>query len=48
MLENRVNQPSFKAMRRRLAEHPIEKTGEKLRSMMPWIRQGALVDRSRN
>src|SRR3546814_8745822 len=37
MLENRVNQASFKAMRRRAAEHDIEKVGEKLRAMMPWI-----------
>ena len=26
-------------MRRRLAEHPIEQVGEKLRAMMPWIAQ---------
>ena len=31
MLENRVNQASFKATRRRNAEHEIEKVGEKLR-----------------
>jgi ketol-acid reductoisomerase len=48
MLENKVNQASFKAMRRKLAEHPIEQVGEKLRAMMPWIRKNALVDRSRN
>jgi ketol-acid reductoisomerase len=48
MLENRVNQASFKATRRKLAEHPIEQVGEKLRAMMPWIRKNALVDRSRN
>ena len=47
MLENKVNQTSFKAMRRRLAEHPIEQVGEKLRAMMPWIGKNALVDRSR-
>jgi ketol-acid reductoisomerase len=39
MLENKVNQASFKATRRRLAEHPIEEVGEKLRAMMPWIKQ---------
>ena len=44
MLENKVNQASFKAMRRRLAEHPIEQVGEKLRAMMPWIGKNALVD----
>ncbi|HEY7244414.1 MAG TPA: ketol-acid reductoisomerase [Xanthobacteraceae bacterium] len=48
MLENRVNQTSFKAMRARMAAHPIEEVGAKLRAMMPWIKQRALVDRSRN
>ena len=48
MLENRVNQTSFKAMRPRMAAHPIEEIGAKLRAMMPWIKQSALVDRSRN
>src|SRR4029453_1925221 len=48
MLENRVNQTSFKAMRAKMAEHSIEQVGEKLRAMMPWIKQRALVDRSRN
>jgi ketol-acid reductoisomerase len=48
MLENRVNQTSFKAMRAKCAAHPIEQVGEKLRAMMPWIRQRALVDKSRN
>jgi ketol-acid reductoisomerase len=48
MLENRVNQASFKATRRKLAEHPIEQVGEKLRGMMPWIRKNALVDKARN
>jgi ketol-acid reductoisomerase len=48
MLENKVNQSSFKATRRRLSEHPIEKIGEKLRAMMPWISQNALVDRTKN
>ncbi|HZT89664.1 MAG TPA: ketol-acid reductoisomerase [Stellaceae bacterium] len=48
VLENNAGQPSFKAMRRRNAEHDIEKVGEKLRAMMPWIKQNALVDRSKN
>jgi ketol-acid reductoisomerase len=48
MLENRVNQASFRAMRRRNAAHPIEQIGEKLRAMMPWISANALVDPSRN
>ena len=48
MLENRVNQTSFKAMRAKMAAHPIEEIGAKLRAMMPWIKQRALVDKSRN
>lgn len=48
MLENKVNQTSFKAQRAKLAAHPAEQIGEKLRGMMPWIKQKALVDRSRN
>jgi ketol-acid reductoisomerase len=48
MLENKVNQSSFKATRRQLSEHPIEKVGEKLRAMMPWISKNALVDKTKN
>jgi ketol-acid reductoisomerase len=48
VLENAAGQASFKAMRRRAAEHDIEKVGEKLRAMMPWIAENRLVDKSRN
>jgi ketol-acid reductoisomerase len=48
MLENRVNQTSFKAMRAKMASHPIEQIGEKLREMMPWIKQNALVNKAKN
>jgi ketol-acid reductoisomerase len=48
MLENQVNQASFKAMRRRQAEHGIEEVGERLRAMMPWIAQNRLVDKAKN
>ncbi len=48
MLENRVNQTSFKATRARMAQHPIEQVGEQLRGMMPWIKEKALVDKTRN
>jgi ketol-acid reductoisomerase len=48
MLENKVNQASFKAIRRRNAAHPIEEVGEKLRAMMPWIAKNKLVDKTRN
>ena len=48
MLENAVGQPSFKATRRRNAEHQIEEVGARLRGMMPWITKGKLVDKARN
>src|SRR5467141_511052 len=48
MLENKVNQTSFKATRAKLAQHPIEEVGVKLRDMMPWIKKGALVDKTKN
>ncbi len=48
MLENKVNQSSFKAMRRQMAAHPIEEVGEKLRGMMPWIAKNRLVDKAKN
>ena len=48
MLENQAGQPSFKATRRREAEHPIEKIGAKLRAMMPWIGKNKLVDKAAN
>ena len=48
VLENNAGQPSFKAMRRSTAEHPIEEVGARLRAMMPWIKENALVDKSKN
>jgi len=48
MLENKVNQTNFKATRRRNAEHHIEKVGEELRGMMPWIGANRLVDKAKN
>lgn len=37
ILENRANQPTFQATRRRDRNHLIEKVGRELRSMMSWI-----------
>jgi ketol-acid reductoisomerase len=48
MLENKVNQASFKATRRRNAAHPIEQVGTDLRAMMPWIGSNRLVDKDKN
>jgi ketol-acid reductoisomerase len=46
--ECQAGQPSFKAMRRRAADHPIEEVGGKLRAMMPWIAKNKLVDKAKN
>lgn len=48
MLENRVGQTSFKAMRRQEAEHTIESVGTRLRDMMPWLAENKLVDKAKN
>ena len=48
ILENRAGATTLHARRRLMAEHEIEKVGEKLRAMMPWIKANRLVDRSRN
>ena len=48
MLENRVSQTSFKAMRAKCDSHEMEEVGKRLRAMMPWIAERALVDKSKN
>ncbi len=48
ILENRAGAPTLQSRRRLTAEHSIEKVGEKLRAMMPWIKKNRLVDQSRN
>ena len=48
ILENQAGAATLKAMRRQGREHPIEKVGDKLRSMMPWIKENQLVDKSKN
>ncbi|MEC9369260.1 MAG: ketol-acid reductoisomerase [Pseudomonadota bacterium] len=48
MLENRVNQTSFKAMRAACEAHDVEEVGKRLRAMMPWISERAMVDKSKN
>jgi ketol-acid reductoisomerase len=46
--ECKAGQPRFKATRRLNDAHPIEEIGAKLRAMMPWIKEKALVDKNRN
>ena len=48
ILEGASNYPEMTARRRNNAAHPIEQTGAKLRSMMPWITANALVDKDKN
>jgi ketol-acid reductoisomerase len=48
ILENRAGQASFNALRRRGAEHELEEVGARLRSLMPWLQENRLVDRSKN
>jgi ketol-acid reductoisomerase len=46
--ENQTGQITLQAKRRIDREHEIEKTGAKLRSMMPWIAANKLVDQTKN
>ncbi len=48
ILENKSGKVAFNAMRRRAAEHPMEEVGARLRSLMPWLKENQLVDRSKN
>ena len=47
LLECKVNKPVFNALTRRGEEHQVEQVGAKLRSMMPWLKKGKLLDRSK-
>lgn len=47
ILECRANKPVFNALTKRGEEHPIEAVGERLRAMMPWLKKGKLVDKSK-
>ncbi|KHL25944.1 ketol-acid reductoisomerase [Croceibacterium mercuriale] len=48
MLDNAAGNPELKASRKKQAQHPIERTGEQLRAMMPWIGANKLVDKEQN
>lgn len=47
ILECRANKPVFNALTKRGEEHPIEAVGERLRAMMPWLKKGKLVDKTK-
>ncbi|MGL5252121.1 MAG: ketol-acid reductoisomerase [Moraxella sp.] len=46
--EGMLGYPSMTARRRQTAEHEIEKTGAKLRGMMPWITDSKIIDKAKN
>ncbi len=48
MAEHRSGSARFDELRQASRSHPIEKVGEQLRSMMPWLAEDRLVDKSRN
>ena len=48
MDEHKSGQTTFKTIRKKHAEHPIEKVGEKLRTLMPWIAERKMVDKTKN
>jgi len=48
ILEGESGYPRMTAERNILKAHPIEKTGLKLRAMMPWIKSNKLVDEDKN
>ncbi|RJQ46303.1 MAG: ketol-acid reductoisomerase, partial [Nitrospiraceae bacterium] len=47
MLECKANKPVFTALTRKGEQHQIEEVGGKLRGMMPWLKKGKLVDKSK-
>ncbi|MCY4439239.1 MAG: ketol-acid reductoisomerase [Deltaproteobacteria bacterium] len=48
MNEHRTGSPNFNELRQASRSHPIEEVGEQLRSMMPWLAENRLVDKSKN
>jgi ketol-acid reductoisomerase len=47
ILECKANKPVFNALTKQGEEHPVEEVGAKLRAMMPWLKKGKLVDKSK-
>ena len=47
MLECKANKPVFNALTKSGEQHPIEEVGARLRGMMPWLKKGKLVDKSK-
>jgi ketol-acid reductoisomerase len=47
LLECKANKPVFNALTKKGERHSIEEVGGKLRAMMPWLKKGKLVDKSK-
>jgi len=48
ILEGQAGYPRMNAERNNMKETLIEKTGEKLRGMMPWITENKIIDQDKN
>jgi ketol-acid reductoisomerase len=48
MAEHRAGKPNFKKLEAAGREHLVERVGERLRGMMPWLGKSKLVDKTRN
>ncbi len=48
ILEGMSGYPRMNAERNNLKNHPIEKTGRRLREMMPWIKANKIVNQDKN
>ncbi|WP_374764874.1 ketol-acid reductoisomerase [Yunchengibacter salinarum] len=46
--DNKAGNPELKANRGLAARHEIEEVGTRLRQLMPWMKEGKLVDREHN
>jgi ketol-acid reductoisomerase len=47
LLECKANKPVFNALTKKGEKHLVEEVGSKLRAMMPWLKKGKLVDKSK-
>lgn len=47
ILECKANKPVFNALTKKGEGHPVEKVGQRLRAMMPWLKKEKLVDKSK-
>ncbi|WP_025209760.1 ketol-acid reductoisomerase [Hippea sp. KM1] len=48
VLENKSGRTVFNALLEKDKDHPIEKVGQRLRKMMPWIEENKAIDESKN